>query len=170
MAVSEGGTERQYRLPLAKIVVSRFWRCIIWRVEPVEFQIDSVSGTFGDEYAIMVKNVLKRVEKRYETNDDVEKGIYSVNEWWRTNWRKRISMVKRIWGIEWYRSMEIEIVGIWFNSFYLELCLKRWKGKFCLRDWRVLIEKWDFVWRIETFTLITSASEIGKFYSSHWKV
>lgn len=117
--------------------------------------------------ATMVKNVLKRVENdTKQTMTPIGKGIYSGTSG-EDQLKETVSMM-------WNECEEAKYgdwnCRIWFNSFYLELCLKRWKGKFCLRDWRVLIEKWDFVWRIETFTLITGASEIGKFYSSHWKV
>lgn len=55
------------------------------------------------------------------------------NEWWRINWRKRYRWWNECEESNGIEDVEIEIVGIWFNSFYLELCLKRWKGKFCLR-------------------------------------
>lgn len=59
-------------------------------MEPVEFQIDSVSGTFRDEYATMVKT--KR--KRYETNDDAEKEY--ILERVEDQLKETISMVKRM--------------------------------------------------------------------------
>lgn len=60
-------------------------------MEPVEFQIDSVSGTFRDEYATMVKT--KR--KRYETNDDAEKE-YILERVVEDQLKETISMVKRM--------------------------------------------------------------------------
>lgn len=49
-------------------------------MEPVEFQIESVSGTFRDEYRCdHGKKRFETSRKRYETNDDADwkRNIYS---------------------------------------------------------------------------------------------